>query len=47
MIIQLFARYSKLTTYMFVAPISLDILVYAFFFNLEALEGVAFTLVEF
>ena len=29
--IQLFARYSKLTTYMSVAPISLDILVYAFF----------------
>ena len=43
MIIQLFARYSKLSTYMSVAAISSDILVYAFFFNLEALKGVAFT----
>ena len=31
MIIQLFARYSKLTTYMSVAAISSDILIYAFF----------------
>ena len=30
---QLFARYRKLTTYMSVAPISSDILVYAFFFQ--------------
>ena len=30
-IIQLFARYSKLSTYMSVAAISSDILVYAFF----------------
>ena len=30
MIIQLFGRYSKLTTYMSVAPIPSDILVYAF-----------------
>ena len=42
-IIQLFDRYSKLTTYMSVAAISSDMLIYAFFFNLEALEGVAFT----
>ena len=41
--VQQFARYSKLTTYMSVAPISSDILVYAFFPDLEALEGVAFT----
>ena len=47
MIIQLFARYSKVTTYMSVAPIPLDILVYAFFSDLEALESVAFTFVEF
>ena len=31
MFIQLFARYSKLITYMSVAAISSDILVYAFF----------------
>ena len=31
MIIQLFNRYSNLTTYMSVAAISLDILIYAFF----------------
>ena len=42
MIIQLFARYSKLTTYMSVASISSDILIYAFFFDLDALESVAF-----
>ena len=33
MTVQLFARYSKLTTYMSVAPISSDILIYAFFFK--------------
>ena len=47
MIVQLFDRYSKLTTYMSVAAISSNMLVYAFFFNLEALEGVAITFVEF
>ena len=31
MVIQLFARYSKLTTYVSVAPIPLDIIIYAFF----------------
>ena len=31
MTVQLFARYSKLTTYMSVAPIPLDIIIYAFF----------------
>ena len=31
MVIQLYARYSKLITYMSVAAISSDILVYAFF----------------
>ena len=43
MTLQQFARYSKLITYMSVAAISSDMLVYVFFFNLEALEGVAFT----
>ena len=45
MTVQQFARYSKLITYMSVAAISSDMLIYAFFSNLEALEGVAFTFV--
>ena len=43
MIIQLFARYSKFSTYMSVAALSSDILIYVFFFDLDALESVAFT----
>ena len=43
--VQQFARYSKLITYMSVAAISSDMLIYAFFSNLEALECVAFTFV--
>ena len=39
MTIQLFARYSKFTTYVSVAPIPSDIIIYAFFSDLEALEG--------
>ena len=41
--LQLFASYSKLATYMSAATKPLDIIVYAFFSNLESLEAVAFT----
>ena len=47
MTLQLFSKYNKLAIYMSAAPIPSDMMVYALFSDLEALEAVAFTMIEF
>ena len=46
MTFQLFPRYSKLATYVSAAAMPLDMIICVFFSHLEALEAVAFTMIE-